>query len=252
MSTNSGHTSAGVDADWALNNTEAIVDWAHRGIHLATVYSKEIVRKYYESKIDYSYYTGCSSGGRQGLKEVGLYPDDFDGAVIGAPAWRMSSLAGWITQLGARNLPQNDPGYIPAAMLSKISEEQIRQCDPMDGGTDGIIMDAPACKPCLHGLLCSDGQTTDCLTTEQFKTLSHLSINWTDDDGALIFPALEPGATLMALAGVDTALESLGTAFFENIVVSVSNLDWRTFDLGLLHLAEKTDLGETDALHFDF
>ncbi|OGE51890.1 hypothetical protein PENARI_c012G06157 [Penicillium arizonense] len=85
---------------WA-KNPEAVKDWARRAMHLSVVAAKDVVEAYYGQEIQYSYYDGCFTGGRQGLKEVQTFPDDFDGAVIGAPAcWTVHRL-----------LIHNQPGF---------------------------------------------------------------------------------------------------------------------------------------------
>jgi Tannase and feruloyl esterase len=73
------------DGFWALNDPTAIVDFAYTGVHKAVVASKAIVKRYYGQPPQYSYYSGCSDGGREGLHELQRYPNDFDGAIIGAP-----------------------------------------------------------------------------------------------------------------------------------------------------------------------
>ena len=70
MSTNSGHSSGAGDASWALNNPEALADWGYRAMHGSVVVAKKVIAAYYGSSISYSYYSACSGGGRQGLKEV--------------------------------------------------------------------------------------------------------------------------------------------------------------------------------------
>lgn len=87
MSTDTGHNaSSASDGSWGLNNPDAIINWAHRAMHGSVELSKTIVTEYYAQKeIQYSYYVSCSTGGRQGLREIQLYPDDFDGASVGAP-----------------------------------------------------------------------------------------------------------------------------------------------------------------------
>jgi len=68
-------------------NKESLTDWGYRAMHGSIVLSKQIVAGFYAEDIKYAYYSGCSTGGRQGLKEIELYPDSFDGVLAGAPAW---------------------------------------------------------------------------------------------------------------------------------------------------------------------
>ena len=63
-------------------NRDAVIDYAHRAVHLMTVVAKQVIRAYYGEPPRYSYYEGCSTGGRMGLVEVQRYPHDYDGVVV--------------------------------------------------------------------------------------------------------------------------------------------------------------------------
>ncbi len=89
MATNTGHVGTGVaalDGSWALNRLDRQVNFGHRGIHVVTVAAKQITKLAYGSAPKYSYFQGCSNGGRQAMHEVQRYPKDFDGVIAGAPA----------------------------------------------------------------------------------------------------------------------------------------------------------------------
>jgi feruloyl esterase len=92
MSTDTGHNSSTPDGLWAYHHPERVENWGHLAMHGSTVVAKSIVAAYYAQNASYSYYSGCSTGGRQGLKEAERYPEDFDGIVAGAPAWYAISL----------------------------------------------------------------------------------------------------------------------------------------------------------------
>lgn len=82
ISTDTGHSSTATDGTWGgPHNDNAIVDFGWRALHLSVVTGKEIVQQYYGKTQSKSYYMGCSSGGRQGLKELQSFPEDFDGVV---------------------------------------------------------------------------------------------------------------------------------------------------------------------------
>src|ERR1700734_2439753 len=83
-STDTGHT--GGSGSFALGHPEKGVDFGYRSEHEMTVKSKAIIEAFYGSAAKMSYWNGCSTGGRQGLKEAQRFPDDYDGIIAGAPA----------------------------------------------------------------------------------------------------------------------------------------------------------------------
>src|SRR5215831_2411592 len=83
-STDTGHK--GGTANFAIGHPEKLVDFAYRAVHESTLKAKTLMTTYYDRPIKYSYWNGCSTGGRQGLMEAQRYPEDFDAIVAGAPA----------------------------------------------------------------------------------------------------------------------------------------------------------------------
>ena len=74
---------------------------------------KAVTASYYGSAPKYSYWAGCSTGGRQGLMIAQRYPKELDGIVAVAPA------TNWASFLVASYWPQqvmNRLGGISAIM----------------------------------------------------------------------------------------------------------------------------------------
>src|SRR5204863_8999591 len=106
-----GSGSFSLGADGRLN-WQSIRDNGHVGIHEMTVTGKALTEAMYGVAPRYSYFNGCSTGGRQGLMEAQRYPLDYNGIVAGAPAinWpklMMQSLWGSVQMNVASNpVPQ--------------------------------------------------------------------------------------------------------------------------------------------------
>jgi len=140
-STDTGHDSTldplgPLGATFAYNNPEAEIDYCFRAVHQTAVTAKEIIEAYYGNQPSYSYFVGCSTGGRQGLMEAQRYPQDFDGIVVGAPVLDFTGTMIW----GIWNaLALSDNGSIPIDKLKILADAIYEKCDGEDGLVDGLI-----------------------------------------------------------------------------------------------------------------
>lgn len=125
-------------------NWDALYMFAYKGIHEQTLIGKEYAKRFYNvSNKIYSYYQGCSEGGREGWSQVQRFADQWDGAVTGAPAIRFG-LQQVNHLLG--NIVQQTVGYYPPyCELEKIVNLTISACDGLDGRVDGVIGRSDLC-----------------------------------------------------------------------------------------------------------
>ncbi|RYP47550.1 hypothetical protein DL768_006395 [Monosporascus sp. mg162] len=173
LDTDAGHAKGQVQAlspkEWALTspgnvNLYLVENWGHRSLHEMAVIGKTITKNYYKTAPEYSYFTGCSGGGRQALVIAERYAEDFDGLLAVAPAIDMENFipAGfWATQV------MNDLGVYPSPCeLDAFSQAAIDACDALDGLKDGIISLPDRCHFDPHTVV---GQNFDCNgTTRQY------------------------------------------------------------------------------------
>lgn len=251
MSTNSGHSSGAGDASWALNNPEALIDWGYRAMHGSVVVAKQVISAFYGSTASYSYYSACSGGGRQGLKEVQMYPEDFDGVVAGSPPWWLTHLHTWVVNVGMQNLPLSSANRIPATMFTPIKNEIYKQCDPADGLTDGVISAPYSCNFNSSTLACTKTKTTNCLKPGPLDTLNSLYSDWRDASGNFLFPPFALGADYYNLVSSTSAPSSFGTDFVKYMVVNDANWNWTTFNTSVVTYADQLDPGTANADNYD-
>jgi feruloyl esterase len=129
-----GHTEAdGPNGMFALSHPEKIVDFSHRAMHEMVVTSKRLVDAFYSKPAQFSYYKGCSTGGRQGVMAAQRYPDDFDGIIAGALANRHIQMhtAGVARSIELSRHPEQS---IPASKAELVSKAIMSACDPMKEG----------------------------------------------------------------------------------------------------------------------
>jgi feruloyl esterase len=89
--TDTGHSAT--DASAFYNNRIAEIDYGYRAVHLTALLAKQITNRITGSAPNYSYFNGCSTGGRQALMSAQRYPNDFDGVIAGSPAHKLTGLA---------------------------------------------------------------------------------------------------------------------------------------------------------------
>ena len=85
-STDDGHEASVIDASWAVGHIEKVIDYGYRAVHETSANAKVFVRTFYGIAPSYSYFNGCSNGGREALMEAQRFPEDFNGILVGAPA----------------------------------------------------------------------------------------------------------------------------------------------------------------------
>jgi feruloyl esterase len=89
-STAMGH-SGGNDGAFGANDYQLRIDFSYRGVHVTTLAAKALISRYYGQGPKYSYFSGCSDGGREALMEAQRYPEDFNGIAAGAPAMNFTT-----------------------------------------------------------------------------------------------------------------------------------------------------------------
>lgn len=208
---NTGHDSGTEPGSaFGFNNRQAEIDFGYRAVHLTTMAGKTLVNRFYNRPPQYSYFEGCSTGGRQGLMEAQRYPGDFDGIVAGAPVnyYQAMNAAGvWHLQQMARNNyagnlavdADRDGSRENVELVSILNEAVMAKCDATDGVRDGVIDDPLSCNfnPAqeLADHLCptaaSDGL---CFTNAQIQTISNFYQGPVDTDGNTIYPGKLPGS----------------------------------------------------------
>lgn len=146
VSTDAGHGSDAIDvADpsvWALKspgnvNWPMLQNFAHVAYNDAALLGKAVTESFYSSKPKYSYWTGCSTGGRQGLMMAQRYPEVYDGVLTAAPA---NNWARFVPSEYWAQLAMNEAKcYPPPCEFEAITAAAIEACDELDGVKDGII-----------------------------------------------------------------------------------------------------------------
>lgn len=259
MSTDTGHRSGFQDGSWAWQNLDAIENWGHKAMHGSVQAAKSIARAFYGSDgkradISSSYYSGCSTGGRQGLKEAQEHPDDFDGILAGAPAWWSKRLHLFNLVAGVFNLPVGAVHHIPSEMFPVIAAETLRQCDPQDGVRDNIISSPETCLLQLETLLCGpESDASRCLKAPQLETLHRLYNDWTEANSTFVFPHLLPGSEWewAKLSGSDKP-NSLGVDYVKYFLNFGPDWDWQEgYSPSLLQVADAMDPGNATADNYD-
>lgn len=229
--TDTGHT--GNNADFAFGHPEKVKDLAYRSIHEMTVQSKVILSEHYGSPAKYSYYNGCSQGGRQGLAEAQRYPADFDGIIAGASAVDQMRMHGARTALNL--LVNKDPdSVIPRSKYAFINTAVLNSCDALDGVKDGVIEDPMKCKFDYASLLCKAGEGENCLTKGQVESAKQMTSPLKDPKtGKTLFTGyLVPGSELgWATLGGPEPL-GLSLSGLRNVVFGDRTWDYHTMEIG--------------------
>ncbi len=174
VTTDAGHWGThAADGVWAYNNRSAELDYSYRVIPEVSRVAKAIVRGFYGRPEQYSYFSGCSNGGRMGAMAIQRYPDLFDGVLIGSPAldWRtLSMFSSWLVKA---NTGEDGKLMFDHRKTALLGDAVMAHCDIKDGLKDGQIDDPRKCDFEPETLQCPDGSgDTDCLTATEVDVVN--------------------------------------------------------------------------------
>jgi feruloyl esterase len=191
-STDTGHTGAG--ASFALGHPEKVIDFGWRAVHEMTAASKRIIAAHYQRGPRFSYWNGCSAGGRQAMKEAQRFPEDYDGIIAGAPGLDWTGRAAQAVRL-AKILEANEPARLTLVQIQRLHRSVVAACDALDGVSDGLIDDPTRCTfdPAL--LSCASPDAT-CLTAPQIETVRWMYSNPVNPKSKRAITGLAPGSEL--------------------------------------------------------
>jgi Tannase and feruloyl esterase len=185
VSTDSGHRGRNsIDARFGVDQ-QAKLDFGYQSLERTTREAKDLLQRFYGRKPEYSYFMGCSTGGREAMMVAQRLPMEFDGVVSGNASFNLTRIAAnqvFSLQTVNRIAPRDAQGKpllheaFTDAQLKGISEAVLQQCDELDGLRDGMINDFRACRFTPRSRVCKTGSKGDptCLSQKQVEGLETL------------------------------------------------------------------------------
>jgi feruloyl esterase len=166
-STDGGHTGGG--AAWALGHPEKAIDFGYRAMHETAEASKKIIAAYYGGAPKYSYFNGCSAGGRQAMKAAQRFPADFNGIIAGSPGLDWTGRAAQAVRI-AKRLEASEAARLLEPQRQLLHTAAVAACDLMDGVQDGVMENPRRCTFDPGVLECKGADGASCLTAPQVET----------------------------------------------------------------------------------
>lgn len=240
----------------------ARVDFAYNAIDVTTRTAKRLVEIYYADTPGYSYFEGCSMGGREAMMVTQRFPSYFNGVVSGDPAFRITKVGVWAAYEGqqlaalARTRGLSSGFGVPYANntftnddLQLVSNAVLQACDGLDGVADGMVGNARACttrrvKPLLEALRCTAGKTPACLAADQVEAILNIYTSGAANSHGR--PQYAPWMWDAGIAGCTSPVDC-NTPGAANI-----NIGWRLWNVGIFNPAFVPNVSNTanGALNF--
>ena len=177
-----------LDGDALVGHPRKWQDWGRLSTHVMTVTGKAIMRAFYGRGADRSYYTGCSTGGQQGLIEALYYPRDYNGILVGAPV--INRTWGHAAVLWDFAAAHRTPGSLLSdAKLRLLNTAATASCNRRGYGLpgDAFITDPLACTFDPAELECRGADPDQCLTSAEVAPARAFYRGPTTRDGRAVF-----------------------------------------------------------------
>ena len=244
VQTNTGHDAEAEPLATFAVSLQKRIDYSFRAVHVTVQAAKRLAHAYYDRPVAFSYWDGCSTGGRQGLMSAQRFPGDFDGIIAGAPVLNFVDTVIW-NLWNARALAA---APLSPEKIRHVGDVVYRRC----GNAAGLIDDPRQCDfdPARDLPACAaDQDGGDCFTRAQVETLKAIYGGVVIGGKPYFYgqpvgaekigkPFLGVGARvsgwdqwLIAESGKSRQL-TYGETFVRHMAFSTADpkYDWRTFD----------------------
>lgn len=210
-------------------------DWGRLSTHVMTVTGKAITAAFYGHAAHRAFYTGCSTGGQQGLIEALYYPADYDGILVGAPVinrtWGHAAVL-W-DFAAAHRTPES---LLSEAKLRVLNRAALTACARQGRGLPGdeFVSDPIGCVFDPKEAACRGEQGSDCLSAAEVATARAFYTGPKRQDGRAGFYGWLPGSEGPGRFGWSfLQSDNKGQPQFGALFnwVFGPGWDWRTFDV---------------------
>jgi feruloyl esterase len=198
-STDTGHKAKTGAFDFSfMRDQQAYLDFAFLANAEVAGIAKQIIAQYYAKPTAYSYFVGCSTGGREGMILSQRYPAVFNGIVSGDPAMRTGlsnlAIAQWIPVAYNQAAPKDATSKPQIDKFLDDSERQLfmdalmKRCDARDGVADGMIFDPLGCDFDPAVLACAPAKSEHCIGPDKIAAIKKAFAGPKNAYGTQLYP----------------------------------------------------------------
>ncbi len=224
-STDTGHKAKTGAFDFSfMRDQQAYLDFAFLANAEVAGVAKQILSNYYAKPAAYSYFIGCSTGGREGMILSQRYPTVFNGIVSGDPAMRTGlsnlAIAQWIPVAYNQAAPKDASGkpqienFLSDSERTLFMDSLMKRCDAKDGVADGMISDPLGCDFDPAVLACKPSQTNACIAPEKLAAIKKAFGGPKNSYGTQVYPGFLYDAGIASKGGVPGLLALGKTGLF--------------------------------------
>ena len=244
-STDTGHKSKTGPFDFSfMRDQQAYLDFAFLANAEVAGVAKRIIAQYYAKPAAYSYFVGCSTGGREGMILSQRYPTVFNGIVSGDPAMRTGlsdyAINHWIPVAYNQAAPKDATGkpltdkFLTEADRKLFMDALMKRCDAKDGVADGMISDPMGCDFDPAALACKSGQSDGCIAPEKVAAIKKAFAGPKNSYGTQVYPGFLYDAGI-AETGMIPGLLALGARGIFGTYPAATEID---VDKEILHISD--------------
>jgi len=200
-------------------------DYAYRALGTTVTFAKAVAKAFHGKAPTWTYFNGCSNGGRNAYVAAQRWPAEYDGIVAGCETMDMGGAVTGMLNTAARagSAAEIAPVQYAAAYMAAVAA-----CDANDGLADSYLAQPGACNVTAASLQCGQpGANADpalCLSAAQVPTLAGLlgdvtlstgataysKYNWTNFAPASVIPGV-PALGVPSYGGLGGGFAFLGT-----------------------------------------